>query len=45
MRYMVIVKSDPATEAGQMPATEELEAMGRFNEEMVRLLQDRAAAC
>ncbi|MBA3523738.1 MAG: YciI family protein [Geodermatophilaceae bacterium] len=36
MRYMVIVKSNPTTEAGKMPATEVLEAMGRFNEEMAR---------
>lgn len=34
MQVMVIVKSTPESEAGQMPTTEELAAMGRFNEEL-----------
>ena len=35
MRFMVIVKADQNSEAGVMPSTELLTAMGRFNEEMV----------
>jgi hypothetical protein len=36
MRFMVIVKGDEKTEAGVMPSTEMLTAMGKFNEEMVK---------
>ncbi|SDP04111.1 YciI family protein [Lentzea jiangxiensis] len=36
MRFMVIVKATPETEAGVMPTTEELAAMGDFNEELVK---------
>jgi hypothetical protein len=36
MRFMVIVKADGNSEAGIMPSTELLTAMGRFNEEMVK---------
>ncbi|CAL8968688.1 YciI family protein [Rhodoplanes serenus] len=36
MKVMVIVKASQDTEAGVMPSTEELAAMGRFNEELVR---------
>ena len=36
MRFMVIVKASADSEAGVMPTTELLTAMGRFNEEMVR---------
>jgi hypothetical protein len=36
MRFMVIVKGDKNTEAGVMPSTELLTAMGKFNEEMVK---------
>jgi hypothetical protein len=36
MRVMVLVKASPESEAGVMPSTELLEAMGRFNEELVR---------
>ena len=35
MRFMVIVKASQASEAGEMPSREMLEAMGRFNEELV----------
>lgn len=34
MRFMVIVKANQASEAGEMPSTDLLGAMGRFNEEM-----------
>jgi hypothetical protein len=36
MRFMVIVKASKDSEAGLMPGTELLAAMGKFNEEMVR---------
>src|SRR5690606_34805234 len=35
MRVMVLVKATADSEAGTMPSTELLEAMGRFNEELV----------
>lgn len=35
MRFMVIVKASADSEAGVMPDTQLLEAMGRFNEELV----------
>ncbi|WP_076865114.1 YciI family protein [Bradyrhizobium mercantei] len=36
MKFMVIVKGNGDTEAGVMPSTELLAAMGTFNEEMVK---------
>ena len=36
MKFMVIVKANKDTEAGVMPSTEMLAAMGKFNEEMVK---------
>ena len=36
MRFMVIVKANRDTEAGKMPTTEMLAAMGKFNEEMAK---------
>lgn len=36
MRVMVIVKSDPSSEAGIMPSEELLTAMGRYNEELAK---------
>lgn len=36
MRFMVIVKASRDTEAGVMPSTELLAAMGNFNEELVK---------
>jgi hypothetical protein len=35
MRVMVMVKASPESEAGEMPSTELLAAMGKFNEELV----------
>ncbi|OQW65924.1 MAG: dehydrogenase [Nitrospira sp. ST-bin4] len=35
MRFMVIVKATKDSEAGKMPSTELLEAMGKYNEELV----------
>ena len=36
MRFMLIVKANPESEASVMPSMELLEEMGRFNEEMVK---------
>ncbi|MBW8831792.1 MAG: YciI family protein [Burkholderiales bacterium] len=36
MRVMVIVKATSQSEAGKMPSTELLAAMGNFNEELVK---------
>jgi hypothetical protein len=36
MRFMVIVKADKNSEAGMMPSTELLTAMGKYNEELVK---------
>ena len=35
MRVMVLIKATAESEAGIMPSTELLEAMGRYNEELV----------
>src|SRR3954467_13874864 len=36
MRFMVIVKASPESEAGVLPGPEILAAMGKFNEELVK---------
>ena len=36
MKFMVIVKASPESEAGQMPSQELLTQMGRFNEELAK---------
>jgi hypothetical protein len=36
MRVMVLVKANEQSEAGEMPSTELLEAMGAYNEELVK---------
>ena len=36
MRFMMIVKANEDTEAGVMPKTELLDAMGKYNEEIVK---------
>ena len=36
MRFMMIVKANKDSEAGVMPSMELIEAMGKFNEEMVK---------
>ena len=36
MRVMVLVKANPESEAGEMPSTEILAAMGEYNEELVK---------
>ena len=36
MRFMVIVKANADTEAGQLPGTELLAAMGKYNEDLVK---------
>jgi hypothetical protein len=35
MKFMVIVKANEESEAGVMPTTEMLDAMGKYNEELV----------
>lgn len=36
MRFMVLVKANPDSEAGIMPSREILEAIGKYNEELVK---------
>jgi hypothetical protein len=36
MRFMVLVKATPESEAGQLPSTQLLEAMTRYNEELAK---------
>jgi hypothetical protein len=36
MRFMVLVPGNPQSEAGAMPRTEDLEAMTKYNEELVK---------
>ena len=36
MRFMVLVPGSPESEAGEMPGTDLLEAMTRYNEELVK---------
>jgi glutathione S-transferase len=36
MRFMVMVKANKGTEAGEMPSEAQLAEMGRFNEEMAK---------
>ena len=36
MRCLIIVKANPESEAGVMPSTEILTAMGKYNEELVQ---------
>ena len=36
MRVMVMVKATPESEAGELPGTELLEAMGKYNEELAK---------
>ena len=36
MRFMVIVKATEESERGEMPSTDMLEAMGAYNEELVK---------
>lgn len=36
MRFMIIIKADKNTEAGQMPSEQLLADMGKFNEELVK---------
>jgi hypothetical protein len=36
MRVIVLVKASPESEAGEMPSTDLLAAMGKYNEELVK---------
>lgn len=35
MRFTVLVKANKESESGVMPTTEQLEAMGKFNEQLI----------
>jgi hypothetical protein len=36
MKFMLLLKSDAATESAAMPSEEELNAMGEYNQELIR---------
>ena len=36
MRFMMLLKADKRTEAGELPTREDLEVMGKYNEELVK---------
>ncbi|HEX8693543.1 MAG TPA: YciI family protein [Longimicrobium sp.] len=36
MRFMIVVKANPESEAGVLPSEQELREMGKFNEELVK---------
>ncbi|MCL2769569.1 MAG: YciI family protein [Solirubrobacterales bacterium] len=36
MRFMVLVPANPQSEAGEMPRTDDLEAMTKYNEELAK---------
>src|SRR4051812_19863952 len=36
MRFMMLLKADRTTEAGVLPTKKDLEAMGKYNEELVK---------
>jgi hypothetical protein len=36
MKFMILVKANKDSEAGVLPSTEQLTAMGKFNEELVK---------
>ena len=36
MRFMMLLKADKSTEAGVLPTHEDLEVMGKYNEELVK---------
>ena len=36
MRFMVLVPGSPESEAGEMPSAQELEAMTKYNEELIK---------
>ena len=36
MRFMLLVKASPESEAGVLPTPAELEEMGRFNDQMIK---------
>ena len=42
MRFMVLVPGSPETERGEIPSSDEFDAMTRYNEELVN---SRAVAC
>ena len=41
MKFMILVKANKASEAGEMPSTELMTAMGNFNEELAKCLRPK----
>jgi hypothetical protein len=35
MRFMMLLKADKRTEAGELPSRQDLEAMGKYNQELI----------
>jgi len=36
MRFMMLLKADKRTEAGELPTKKDIEVMGKFNEELIK---------
>lgn len=36
MRFMMLLRADPATEAGKLPTAEDLARMARYNDELIK---------
>jgi hypothetical protein len=36
MRFMMLLKADKTTESGQLPSRADLEAMGKYNDELIK---------
>ena len=36
MKFMMLLKADKVTESGKLPSRQDLEVMGKYNEEMIR---------
>jgi hypothetical protein len=35
MKFMMLLKADPRTEAGELPSRQDLERMGKYNQELI----------
>jgi hypothetical protein len=36
MRFMMLLEADKRTEAGELPTRQDLEVMGKFNDELIK---------
>ncbi len=36
MRFMMLLKADKRTEAGELPTKQDIEVMGKFNDELIK---------